>query len=281
MYFWNKREELCCSLNTFYKSIGISKQAVHDIVNRRLKLNEQINYLLPILREIRIDHPTMSLRSMYFKIKPVSLGRDRFEKLCKSLGFSVKTKPRTVPVTTDSRGVTRFDNLIKGNNATGADKIWVSDITYFRVKSTFHYITLVMDQFTREIKGYSVSSRLFTEHTTLPALKMAIKKSKNKKALKGLILHSDGGGQYYDKDFKALTGKYEIQNSMCEYAHENPHAERLNRTIKHCYLYHRKINSLEGLIKEVDRTVTLYNKEKPHKALNHLSPAEYAKQLVN
>jgi transposase InsO family protein len=218
---------------------------------------------------------------MYFKIKPVSLGRDRFEKMCKLLGFSVKGKPRRVPVTTDSRGVTRFDNLIKGIKATGANQIWVSDITYYRVKSTFYYITLIMDQFTRQIKGYSVSSRLYTEHTTLPALQMAVKHCKNKEALKGMILHSDGGGQYYDKDFKALTGRYGIKNSMCEYAHENPHAERLNRTIKYCYLHHRKIKSLEELIIEFDRTVTLYNNERPHKALNHLSPAEYAKQIVN
>ncbi len=43
-----------------------------------------------------------------------------------------------------------------------------------------------------------------------------------------LIFHSDGGGQYYDKEFLKLTKHCAIQNSMCEYPWENGKAERIN-----------------------------------------------------
>ncbi len=51
---------------------------------------------------------------------------------------------------------------------------------------------------------------------------------------------------------------------MCEYAWENGKAERINGVIKNNYLKHRNINTYEELVKEVDRSVYLYNSDKPH-----------------
>ena len=99
--------------------------------------------------------------------------------------------------------------------------------------------------------------------------------------LTGLILHSDGGGQYYDKVFLELTKKAGLINSMCEYAWENGKAERINGVIKNNYLRHRNIKSQGELIKEVDRSVSLYNRDKPHKALQRKSPVNFEKELVN
>ncbi|MBK7040372.1 MAG: transposase [Bacteroidetes bacterium] len=54
---------------------------------------------------------------------------------------------------------------------------------------------------------------------------------------------------------------------MAEYAWENGMAERLNGVIKNNYLQYRKCKSFTELAKEVDRSVLLYNYEKPHKML--------------
>src|SRR5690606_41252560 len=56
---------------------------------------------------------------------------------------------------------------------TGIDQIWVSDITYYELNRKFYYLTFIMDGFSRRITGHHVSSRLFTEQTSLPALQMA------------------------------------------------------------------------------------------------------------
>ena len=90
-----------------------------------------------------------------------------------------------------------------------------------------------MDLYSRVIVGYNVSARLKTEQTTLPALRQALKA---RKPAPGLIFHSDGGGQYYSKEFLDLTRKWNIANSMCDIVFENPHAERINGTIKNQYI---------------------------------------------
>jgi len=229
--------------------------------------------------QIRNDHPTMNGVAMYYKINPVTMGRDKFLKLCKELGFVVKQKPR-FRGTTDSRGVIRFPNLMQSAAITNMNQAFCSDITYYEVKGAYYYITFIMDCYTRRILGHSVSGRLLTEHTTLPALKKAIKTRKPELA-RGIIFHSDGGGQYYDSSFLELTHKYHFKNSMCEYAFENGKAERINGVIKNNYLRFKQIESLKDLMREVDSAVYKYNYEKPHKELRHLTPVAYEKKLLS
>jgi len=264
-------------MNKLFITMGTSKQSFHQYHNRLLDRLQEEAYLVRLIEDIRKDHPTMGCREMYFKIAPINIGRDAFEELCYQNGFMVK-RVKNFRRTTDSSGVIRFDDLTKGLELTTADQLWVSDITYFEIGGRFYYLTFVMDVFTKRILGHSASRRLFTEDTTLAALKMAIRTRKKDK-LKGLIFHSDGGGQYYDKAFLQLTHMYEIDNSMCKYAWENPFAERINGVIKNNYLIHWEIKTFSQLIEGVDRAVKLYNHEKPHKSLKRLTPIGFEKSI--
>ncbi len=260
-------------MNTLYKVCGISKQSFHQYHNRMLKRMEEEAYFRDMIAKIRKDHPTMGCRDMYFKIRPVTMGRDAFEEFCRQEGYMI-TYPKRFRRTTDSTGVTRFDNLTVNLVLTAADQLWVSDITFYEVDGRFYFLTFIMDVFTKRILGYNVSRRLDTEATSLAALKMAMK-TRGKKKFDNLIFHSDGGGQYYDKNFLKLTGSLGIQNSMCKYPWENPYAERINGIIKNNYLKHRGIKTYEDLKKEVDRAVRLYNNDKPHKSLKRLTPVAF------
>lgn len=267
IWFWKNREEISYSLNSLYKAIGISKQGVHSMLEYLLKRDEIEAILVDLVCQIRKDHPTMALRSMYYKIRPEGIGRDRFEAICIRYGFKID-QPINFKRTTYS-GVGRFPNLLEGLRIIEINQVWVSDITYFEINSVFYYITFIMDAYSRYIKGHKVSTSLRTAETTLPALKMALG---NHKVSPGLIFHSDGGGQYYSKSFLKLTQQNEIKNSMAKEAYENPQAERINRTIKYGYLNHWYINSFHQLVKSVDRAVELYNYEKPHKSLHYSTP---------
>ena len=261
----------------FYKVLDTSKQALHTKLNAWLQEQEEQTYLYNIVIEIRRDHPTLSCRAMYYKILPQTFGRDRFEAICKSWGLASE-RPINYCRTTNSYGVTRFDNLLTNSTITSINQAFVSDITYFELER-FYYITFILDAHSRLILGYSVSDRLTTEKTTLPALKMLIKHRKNSLP-KGIIFHSDGGGQYFDKEFLKLTAKYAFRNSMCEQAYENGKAERINGTIKNNYLKHRNIQCYTELVKELERSVSLYNNERPHKSLNYQTPLQVEKEGV-
>lgn len=259
-------------MNMLYESLGISKQAFHQYMDRQRVILSEQKQLLVLIYQIREDHPTMGARDMYFKLDPESMGRDAFELFCKEEGLMSSTV-RDFRRTTDSSGVVRFENKIEGLELTRIDHVWQSDITYYEVGGRFYYITFVIDGFSRRIVGHSVSQRLLTQHTTMPALQMAIKLRKRKKREEStLIIHSDGGGQYYSKDFRELTNAYNITNSMCEYAWENGKAERVNGVIKNNYLRHRSIDSFDTLRQEVDRSVFLYNNDKPHIRLQRKTP---------
>lgn len=264
-------------MNSIYKSIEISKQSFHQRINLYIRQREEMAQLLPIIRQVREDHPRMAAREMYRLIQPHTLGRDRFEAFCFEQGFKLDVK-RSYHRTTNSLGVTRFENLLEGFELTGVNQVWVSDITYYEIGDKFYYLTFVMDLYSRRILGYSASDNLFTEYTTIPALKIAIRK-RNSIDLKGMIFHSDGGGQYYCKEFLKVTRGVEIRNSMCEDVYGNAHAERINGTIKNAYLEYYNPQNLEELKYMLTKAVKMYNEQKPHKALNGLSPVAFENLL--
>lgn len=256
-----------------YRSVGVSKQAFHQHLKRRRSHQEEVLNLREIIRQIRDDHPTMCCRDMYFKINPVFMGRDRFEALCREYGFMGERK-KSARRTTDSTGVVRFDNLLQDKKLTGMNQAWCSDITYFEIDNSYYYITFILDCYSRRILGHHVSSRLFTEQTSLPAMKKAIR-TRGKDLPAGIIFHSDGGGQYYDQEFLSLTKQFGFRNSMCEFAYENGKAERVNGVIKNNYLKHWHIQDLGQLVTQVDRAVHLYNTDKPHSSLQRQTPTSF------
>jgi transposase InsO family protein len=266
------------SLNQLYRVIGISKQAVHKMLNLNHKRKDESEQLNRFIEEIRKDHPTMNLRDLYFKIMPDFMGRDKFEEYCKKAGLMIEKKKRYC-ITTDSSGVIRFPNLINDLEIVRLNQVWQSDITYYEVNGRFYYITFIIDSYSRRILGYSVSSRLLTIYTTIPALRMAIK-TRSGFNLKGLIFHSDGGGQYYAQEFLKITEDFNMINSMCKNAYENGKAERVNGVIKNNYLRHKQIDSYEKLVKEVDQAVRLYNNDKPHIKLKRKSPIQFENNLL-
>lgn len=269
-------------MNQLYESIGMTKQGFHQGMDRWLKARSEQGQLLLWIYRIREDHPTMGLRDMYHRIRPGFMGRDAFERFCREVGLSSEL-PKNWARTTDSSGVVRFENLLTDLVVDRINQVWQSDITYFEVSGRFYYITFIIDGFSRLIVGYSVSKRLLTEQTTLPALKMAINnriRQGSPMELCRLIFHSDGGGQFYAREFLQLTNKYGIMNSMCVAAWENGKAERINGVIKNNYLKHRGINNFDQLNGHVDRSVYLYNTEKPHIGLQRRSPVEFEKQYI-
>lgn len=246
------------------------------MLDRRRYKEEEQQQLLPLIRKIRSDHPRMSARDLYYKLQPSTMGRDQFEQFCYNSGFRVR-KTKNYRVTTNSIGVTRFPNKIKGMEVTGVNQVFVSDITYFDMGSKVYYITLIMDLYNREVAGWSVSDNLRTESTTIPALQRVIM-HRGTANLRGAIMHSDGGGQYYSNEFKQLTQELDMMNSMTEEkVYENAHAERLNGVIKNNYLYPYGPTDLKSLKRDLAKAVKMYNTEKPHSALGRLTPSDYGK----
>jgi hypothetical protein len=48
-------------------AVSISKQSFHQMLSRRKYKFEEQEQLIPLINEIRIDHPRMSARDIYLK----------------------------------------------------------------------------------------------------------------------------------------------------------------------------------------------------------------------
>lgn len=259
------------TLSSIFTAVGISRQAFYKHLQKKTVRLPKEHLLLDQIKSIRREHPRLSARKIFRILKPDFLGRDKFEAFCFAHGLKLYRK-RAFHRTTDSRGVTRFENHVTNRKLTGVNQVWVSDLTYYRIGDQFYYITLMMDLFSRRIVGHSASRSMETDQTTLPALQAAIRL---RRPPAGLIIHSDGGGQYYAKSFRQNTQQF--INSMGKTCYENPYAERVNGTIKNDYLAYYNPRTFPELQRALDRAILNYNYFRPHTNLQEMTPADFEK----
>jgi transposase InsO family protein len=228
---------------------------------------------------LRDDHPEIGCRKMALILKQPGWGRDKTEVLLMSSGFRIIYPPNYTK-TTDSAGFRGFDNLIEGLVIKRINQVIQTDITYLWVKDRFYYLVFIIDVYSRRITGYNASCGMEAE-ANLKALNMMIQ-LRGKENIEGLIHHSDRGSQYNCKAYLSALKEHGIKVSMCIEAWENAYSERINRTIKHEYLRNRDISSLNGLKKELDKAVRLYNEKRPHwSLLQQMAPSKFEDYVDN
>ncbi len=113
--------------------------------------------------------------------------------------------------TTDSNhSLTVYPNLARGLALSNINQLWVSDITYIRLRREFVYLAVVLDAYSRRCIGWALSRHIDTE-LALKALRLALA---NRTVPPGLVHHSDRGVQYAAADYVALLQAHQIQISM-------------------------------------------------------------------
>ena len=147
----------------------------------------------------------------------------------------------------------------------------MADITYIRLKSTFIYLAVLMDVFTRSIRGWYLSRSLdqsLTLNALLPALVHHCP----------AIHHSDQGIHYAFKNYIQALKEHSVQISMARVGkpEENGYAERLMRTIKEEEVELSEYNDLDDAREQIGRfLVDLYMTKRIHSALDYLTPVEF------
>jgi len=260
-------------MSLFYKTIGISKQAVHQYAKRQAVLDEKVNRLIIEADELRAEHPGCGVEKMYYTLKPDFIGRDRFIELFMQIGYRVKRNRNYRRTTYASKFY--YPNLIKGMVVRSSSVIWQSDITYIEVNGRFYYAVFIIDVYTKKIVGYQVSDHMRATANVM-ALKMALKEHPPPR-----IHHSDRGSQYNYGKYTKLLKNNNCSISMGLTAQDNAYAERINLTIKDEYLDHWKPKSFTQLKKQVKRAVNNYNLKRIHNELNRKTPKEFEHQCLN
>jgi putative transposase len=206
-----------------------------------------------------------------FEGKPV--GERRVRRLMHDLGLAAKPHPRKVRTTDSTHSLPRYHNLVKElPSITHPDHVWVSDITYIALGSGFVYLAVLMDVYTRSIRGWSLS-RQIDGALTLTALRKALASNRAPD-----IHHSDQGGQYAAIDYVAELTAHGVRVSMAAVGcpEENGYAERLMRTIKEEHVSLTEYRDFADASRQIGQFVEeVYQKKRIHSCLGYLTPAEF------
>lgn len=265
-------------MKTMYELLAISKQAHLAFQKRRQEEEDQFLVLIPLLDQYREAHPCMSLKKLYHKIHPPVLGRNKFIDFGMVYGYEA-VRYAKVPKTTIPVCKTSYPNLLSNALILGPDQVWVSDITYFKLLGKFYYLVFIMDLYTRRIIGHHASERLFAQ-ANIQALNRALATRGITRFNHQLIHHSDKGSQYTSDLYTNALHEAQIRISIGKIVYDNIHMERTHQTIKGEYLIHRNIKQPPDLPKHLDEVINLYNEERPHAALNMMTPCEYERHLL-
>jgi transposase InsO family protein len=199
------------------------------------------------------------------------VNRKRAQRLMRAMGLQGRVRRRK-PRTTDSQhDHPCYPNLVKGVEAAYPDHIWVADITYVRLFLEWVYLAIIMDVYTRAIRGWHLSRSLEGE-LTLTALRRALVDRVP------TIHHSDQGVQYAATDYVDLLQDHHVQISMTAKGKpvENGYAERLIRTIKEEEVYLSDYRNFEEAYIQIGHFVEdVYQTKRIHSALGYLTPLEF------
>jgi putative transposase len=82
-------------------------------------------------------------------------------------------KRRFVPTTDSAHAFGRHPNLMKDIEIDRLDQVWISDITYVRLPTSFCYLAAILDAYSRYCVGWHLSQEIDTR-LTFRALEMAL-----------------------------------------------------------------------------------------------------------
>jgi len=223
-------------------------------------------------------YPTYGSRRISAQLRREAAGlvvnRKRVQRLMRQMGLSGRQK-RRLPRTTASRhSYRRYPNLVKDLLITQPDQVWVADITYVKLRQDEVYLAILMDVFTRGLRGWHLSRSLGQE-LPLAALNKALRHAKPK------IHHSDQGGQYAAHAYIRRLRKAKARISMAAVgkATENGYAERVIRTIKEEEIYLSDYEAFAEAQAQIGHFIdVVYQYKRIHSALGYLTPAEFEAQ---
>ncbi|EME16716.1 IS3 family transposase [Rhodococcus triatomae] len=170
-------------------------------------------------------------------------------------------------------------NLLDRQFATPApNRVWVTDVTEFRVGDRKLYLSPVMDLFDRQIISYTLgpSPTLELTNTSLEAALESVEDTV------GLLVHSDQGFQYQHRSWRRLLDEAGARQSMSRKGNclDNAMIENFFGHLKEEMFHRIHFHDIEALAAEIDMYIHWYNTERISTTLNGLSPVRYRAQAI-
>jgi putative transposase len=181
--------------------IGISRQALHQGYRRMIERQGHVLQTCELADQVRQHHPGMNCRDVYWCMAgQMPRGRDWTEQILLEQGFGVKARARSFT----QAGEAYVANLIEGLHVSGVNQLWQTDITYVWSGRRWHYVSFIIDVYSRQLLASHCSKDLSSK-SQIACLQKAVKAA-GSADLSGLIVHTDRGVQYTSSVQKLVKG---------------------------------------------------------------------------
>jgi putative transposase len=264
-------------LRGFCRLLGHSPQAYYQHQKSSGKRSLEEDLLIQQVLYYRTFQPRLGCRKLHEMMEPfmedhdMYIGRDLLFDLLRENDLLIVKRKRSQPQTTDSNHwMKKYPDLIKDIVLSRADELWVSDITYIRLrKKKFAYLSLITDAYSRKIVGFCMNIDLSADGP-LAALEMALK---GRASDKPLIHHSDRGSQYCSDGYVTLLKSNTINISMTQSGNpkDNAIAERVNGILKQELLEDAYSNVKQAQC-STEIAIDTYNRIRPHSSVDMMTP---------
>ena len=259
-----------CSTKAACDSVGMARSTYYYRSQARDESQLGID-----LEQVAGQYPKYGTRRMTHQLRRAPYGylinRKRIQRLMREKKLLRPVKRTKYRTTNSQHPYPRYPNMMKAMEVVRPEQAWVSDITYIRLGRGFVFLAVIMDVFTRTIRGWNLSRNLDVD-LTLTALRNAL----------SLCIpenhHSDQGIQYAAQAYTDLLKKYSIQISMAAQGkpEENGYAERLMRTIKEEEVDLSEYRDLDDAREQIGCFIDqVYMQKRIHSALGYLTPVEF------
>ena len=237
------------------KNLGICRQSLYykpKLPAKDLALKKQIEEVL--VENKAYGHKRIAIH--------LGINRKRILRVMKLFDLSPARKPRIPAKINDlNQKESKKLNLLKEFSLNSPSQIWASDFTYLPYfNNKFLYLATIIDCFTKEIIGWSLSSK---HNSTLieNALTDALSKRKRPK-----ILHSDQGSEYKSENFTKVLKSNKIKQSMSKKSSpwENGMQESFYGKFKLELGHPKCYETLGELVEAIAHQIYYYNNKRIH-----------------
>jgi len=256
------------SLASFYRRLKPNSKS-----NSNKQLSDVDKSLLVKIKELSLKYPRFGYRKIraILKREGTIISESKTYRLMKKGGLLLpKNKEKKAKRKKDK------EKLLK---PTKPNEVWQMDITYIWIeKYGWYFLINVIDYFSRFLL-VSIFTDSFCSKNIILALEEALKKANS---IFGAILYkirliTDNGISFTSRRFQKYLNSAGIFNHI-RISYRSPEliglVERLHLTLKEEEIWPKEYCDPIEAEKELKKFIEFYNNERPHQALNYLTPWE-------
>jgi putative transposase len=237
--------------------------------------------LIGKIEAICLEFPRYGYRRVtwYLKREGKQVNHKKVLRLMRESDLLCRVKRRWSKTTDSRHGYPRYPNLINGMVVSRLNQVWLSDITYIRIRTGFVYLAAILDACSRRVIGYAVSTGLETG-LTLDALRMAIA---CRHPTPGTIHHSDQGIQYASSEYVEELSRHGFIISMSRTGnpYDNATMESFFKTLKYEEVYLCEYETYQDVVTRLPYFIEeVYNQKRLHSSLGYRPPNEYESLML-